>query len=185
MVTFLGEGFEFVKSKKYGPDDFRLVVRAISREYFSQYNIQSWCQPTAGIIIDKLNNKVGNLHGYNNLSAPSYLPNLRPDVINYYDDYAIPGLPNNESANYSKMIKGLLVAQKVRVLGTDVFLWTVNYYDDEGRVVKTHKQHYLSGSYNAANYDDITNSYSFVGELISSTRIHHANGVATTIADRY
>ncbi|WP_205942139.1 hypothetical protein, partial [Pseudomonas viridiflava] len=71
------------------------------------------------------------------------------------------------------------------VLGTDVFLWTVNYYDDEGRVVKTHKQHYLSGSYNVANYDDITNSYSFVGELISSTRIHHANGVATTIADRY
>jgi len=134
---------------------------------------------------DSRDNGSGNLHGYNNASAPSYLPNLRPDVINYYDDYAIPGLPKNESASYSKMIKGLLVAQKVRVLGTDVFLWTVNYYDDEGRVVKTHKQHYLSGIYNVANYDDITNSYSFVGELISSTRIHHANGVATTIADRY
>ncbi|NTE04309.1 RHS repeat-associated core domain-containing protein [Agrobacterium tumefaciens] len=134
---------------------------------------------------DSRDNGAGNLHGYNNLSAPSYLPNLRPDVINYYDDYAIPEIPNNESASYSSMTKGLLTAQKVRVLGTDDFLWTVNYYDNEGRVIKTYKQHYLSGSISAKNYDDITNKYSFAGELTFSKRVHHANDAATTIADRY
>ncbi|NTE04328.1 RHS repeat-associated core domain-containing protein [Agrobacterium tumefaciens] len=134
---------------------------------------------------DSRDNGAGNLHGYNNASAPSYLPNLRPDVINYYDDYDIPGIPANESSSYSIKLNGLLTAQKVRVLGTEDFLWTINYYDDEGRVVKTYKQHYLSGNINASNYDVITNSYSFVGELDSSTRVHYANGATTTIANRY
>ncbi|OWK68722.1 hypothetical protein CBW18_20795 [Pedobacter sp. AJM] len=134
---------------------------------------------------DSRDNGAGNLHGYNNASAPSYLPNLRLDVINYYDDYDIPGIPANESSNYSIKLNGLLTAQKVRMLGTEDFLWTINYYDDEGRVVKTYKQHYLSGTISAANYDVITNSYSFVGELISSTRVHHTNDATTTIANRY
>ncbi|WP_280790427.1 DUF6443 domain-containing protein [Pedobacter petrophilus] len=111
--------------------------------------------------------------------------NIEYHTVNYYDNYEIEGIPNNESANYRKMIKGLLTAQKIRVLGTNNFLWMVNYYDNEGRLAKIYKQHYLSGNVNTSNYDIITNSYSFVGELTASTKEHHTTGGTTTIADRY
>ena len=111
--------------------------------------------------------------------------NIEYHTVNYYDNYEIEGLPNNESASYSKKNKGLLTAQKVRVLGSNHFLWTVNYYDEEGRVVKVYKQHYLSGNIDPSNYDEITNSYSFVGELTSSLRIHHTASGDTRIANRY
>jgi len=69
--------------------------------------------------------------------APTNIDNIRPQVINYYDHYDIPGLPYIYSSAYSKMTKGMLTATKIKVLGTaNHFLWTVNYYDDEGRVIK-------------------------------------------------
>lgn len=173
----------FIKYNAFGQVTMTGVETGHSR---TRQSIQDEVNNYQGVYYDSRSTSNANGHGYDYASTPAYWPNMRVDVVNYYDDYEnIPDLPNNESANYSKMIKGLLVAQKIRVLGTDVFLWTVNYYDDEGRVVKTYKQHYLSGSYNVANYDDITNSYSFVGELTSTIRIHHANGISTTIADRY
>ncbi len=122
-------------------------------------------------------NTLTNYHGYNNLSCPSFVPNVQPEVVNYYDDYNIPGLPNNQSASYSSMTKGLLTATKVKVLGTtDQFLWTVNYYNDKGELVKVWQQHYLSGAVSVSNYDEISNAYSFTGELMASTRKHYVNG---------
>jgi len=109
--------------------------------------------------------------------------------IQYYDDYAAPNMPGtyNQSADiaYSKKLKGLPTASKVNVLGTAEMIWTVNYYDDEARVVKTYKQHYQSGAINAANYDEISNTYNFAGELLNSTREHHNGAVTTTIANTY
>nr|WP_068892978.1 DUF6443 domain-containing protein [Pedobacter panaciterrae] len=109
--------------------------------------------------------------------------------LQYYDDYAAPGMPvaYNQSANaaYSKMIKGLPTASKVNVLGTVEMLWTVNYYDNEARIIKTYKQHYQSGAVNAANYDEISNTYNFPGELLSSTRVHRNGAATTTIANNY
>jgi len=50
--------------------------------------------------------------------------------VYYYDTYAdIPGLPENLSSTHSKLIHGKLVASKVKVLGTSLFLWTVYYYN--------------------------------------------------------
>jgi RHS repeat-associated protein len=135
---------------------------------------------------DVRSSATGNFQGYNNASAPSNLDNVKPQVINYYDDYNIPGLPYSFASSYSNKTKGLLTATKVKVLGsTGDFLWTVNYYADEGQVVKTYRQHYLSGSVNAANYDEISNTYNFSGELTASTRVHRTTGGSTTIANRY
>jgi len=128
----------------------------------------------------------GNYHGYNNASAPNYTPNMRPDVVNYYDHYDIPGLPYSYGSAYSQQTKGLLTATKVRVLDTEDWLWTVNYYDNEARVVKTYKQHYLSGSAQAGNYDETTNTYNFDSSLATSTRLHVVNNsTALTVANRY
>jgi RHS repeat-associated protein len=101
-------------------------------------------------------------------------------------NYNIPSLPYSFASSYSNKTKGLLTATKVKVPGSTAdFLWTVNYYDDEGRVVKTYRQHYLSGSVNAANYNEISNTYNFSGELTASTRVHGTTGGSTTIANRY
>ncbi|RZJ91406.1 MAG: hypothetical protein EOO20_05110 [Chryseobacterium sp.] len=133
-----------------------------------------------------LNNGGSNYHGYSANSSPANLPNMQAEVVNYYDNYNITGFPFSAPANYSNKTKGLLTATKVKVLNSpDHFLWTANYYDDEGRVVKTFSQHYLAGSVNASNYDETTNTYSFSGELISSTRLHHTNAGNTKIATRY
>ena len=95
-------------------------------------------------------------------------------------------MPYSFASSYSNKTKGLLTATKVKVLGsTGDFLWTVNYYDEEGQVVKTYRQHYLSGSVNAANYDEISNTYNFSGELTASTRVHRTTGGSTTSANRY
>ncbi|ATP58016.1 sugar-binding protein [Pedobacter ginsengisoli] len=109
--------------------------------------------------------------------------------IKYYDDYAAPGVPAayNQSGNaaYSKKLKGLPTASKVNVLGTAEMLWTVNYYDEEARVIKTYKQHYQSGAANPANYDEISNTYNFAGELLNSIREHRNGSTVTTIASTY
>ncbi|MGQ7855149.1 DUF6443 domain-containing protein [Pedobacter sp. WC2501] len=126
-------------------------------------------------------NTAANYHGYNNLSCPSFVPNLQPDVVNYYDDYNIPGIPENLSASYSGMTRGLLTASKVKVLGSsNQWLWTVNYYDNDGRLLRIRSDNHLNGG-----TDVVVNSYSFVGELTASTRTHTANGTATVIAERF
>ena len=123
----------------------------------------------------------GNLHGYTNTGIPSDAPYMDVLEVNYYDDYTgIPGLPHNQSTSYSKLTRGLLVASKVKVIGTSsTYLWTVNYYDDEGRLVRQWKHHYLGGSSNANKFDDFTNEYDFNGQLIKSTRKHHTTSSVT------
>jgi len=121
---------------------------------------------------------------YTNVAFPQN--GTESQLTNYYDDYSIPGLPNNQSDSYSKKLKTLLTASKVKVLNTtNDYLWTVNYYDEEARVVKIYKQHYLGGAVNANNYDEIENTYNFAGELTASNRVHHAGAAVTTIANRY
>ncbi len=109
-------------------------------------------------------------------------------TINYYDDYDFPdnhfGPPIGSQASGAR-VKGLLTGTWVRDVGLGDFghpvktSLTVNYYDLEGRVVQTKSENYLNGS------DIVDNTYSFVGELLSSNRTHIANGITTTIADRY
>jgi len=109
--------------------------------------------------------------------------------IQYYDDYTAPGMPVPYSlganATYSSKLKGLPTASKVNVLGTSEMLWTVNYYDNEARIVKSYKQHYQKGAVDTANYDKISNTYSFIGELLSSIREHRNTGAITTIINTY
>lgn len=104
-------------------------------------------------------------------------PQFDIDRVNYYDDYTAPGIPNNQSASYSNKTRGLLTASKVAVIGTTTFLWTVNYYDDEGRMAKVWQQHYKGGVVATNSYDETTNTYNFAGELTKSVRRHFVAGV--------
>lgn len=113
--------------------------------------------------------------------------------INYYDDYTYPGNPYGpwDSGTLTNPT-GLLTATKNPVLNPDGTygdqLWTVNYYDDKGRVVQTSKQHYLGGhnSYNTGNYDVIKTVYNFDNTVSNSNRWHIVNNaVALTTANAY
>jgi len=99
-------------------------------------------------------------------------------TVNYYDSYNIPGLPStyNRISSYSNMLKGLPTATLTNVLGTAHQLWTVMYYDNEGRVVKTFAQHYKGGVLDTLNYDETETTYSFVGEVMTNTRRHFVSG---------
>ncbi|WP_407428015.1 DUF6443 domain-containing protein [Arcticibacter sp.] len=125
--------------------------------------------------------------GYSNVSFPTSSIGMYL-LINYYDNYdLLPGGNPYVYASGSLMIKGLLTASRVKVLkatpatGSGEMLWSVNYYDDEGRVAKTYNQHYKGAVISAANYDEVTNTYSFMDELLGSTRIHHVNGSSTLV----
>jgi RHS repeat-associated protein len=100
-------------------------------------------------------------------------------TINYYDNYNITGLPSNyiyTGTDKSDRTQGLLTASQVAVLNDPGnMLWTVYYYDQEGRNIKTYQQHYLGGSsnYSVANYDDITNTYDFTNAITQTIRNHY------------
>jgi RHS repeat-associated protein len=101
-------------------------------------------------------------------------------TINYYDDYNFPGgnpYPYT-SSDASGMTRGLLTGSKVAVLGAPSnMLWTVNYYDRDGRAVKAYKQHYKGGGTAVTgNYDEISNTYDFTGAVLTSNRSHKVAG---------
>lgn len=127
-------------------------------------------------------------HGYTSVSWPQTGISTVL-TVNYYDDYNIYGLtaaPYNLSSSYSTKTKTLLTASKVNVLGTGNMLWRVNYYDDKAQVVRSIQQHYKGAALTVNNYDDITNTYLFSGELSASTRKHYVNGVEQLyVANRF
>lgn len=116
----------------------------------------------------------------------------------YYDNYNtanIPGFPTTYvTTGNSTHTTGLVTASKVLVLNTTGdYLWSVNYYDGEGKMVRTFVQHYLSGSsaLSQYNYDDLTTTYNFVQQPLAVTRKHYNSNAGTsaviklTSADAY
>jgi RHS repeat-associated protein len=128
-------------------------------------------------------------HGYTNRCIPQNDFNCDVQVVNYYDHYNIPGLPYT-AAGYSTRITGLLTASKTEVLGSlGTYLWTVYYYDEEGRIAKTYQQHYKDGVQHVNNYDIVTHNYDFSNADTLTTRKHYTlastTEAALTLQNRY
>ncbi|MND46671.1 RHS Repeat protein [compost metagenome] len=106
-------------------------------------------------------------------------------TVNYYDDYSFPQAGTypyqTDTLNTkSDMVRGLLTGTKVNVLGSTDFLWTVNYYDKEGRVIQQHSQNYVGGK------EVLNTKYSFVGQPLVVKRVHTGrNGNAVTVINWY
>ncbi|WP_157859470.1 DUF6443 domain-containing protein [Chryseobacterium angstadtii] len=117
------------------------------------------------------------LEGYTNNTIPQNTNNITVNQVNYYDSYDnIPGIPFTAHASYSKMLKTLPTVTKSRVLGTTTWLWTVNHYDNDGRITNIQSTNHIGGK------DEITNTYNFPGELVKSVRVHTPKtGGSTTI----
>ncbi|WP_423149766.1 DUF6443 domain-containing protein, partial [Rubrolithibacter danxiaensis] len=125
-------------------------------------------------------------NGYSSVSFPQIYNKAL--TVNYYDDYSFL---SNSAINPSTAIykapaasvdtllqipRGLLTGSKVNVLGTTNYLFSLNHYDTEGRMVQSYSQHYQGGSIAAGKYDAISNQYSFTGALTKSKRNHFAPG---------
>jgi RHS repeat-associated protein len=110
--------------------------------------------------------------GYTSNSFPTSWNKLY--TVNYYDDYSFPGNPYSSSATgVSNRTHSLLTASKVRNLETGAMLWTVNYYDKDGRIREKVDQNHLGGA------DRYVNDYYFTGELKQSTRTHSSSSVGS------
>ena len=61
--------------------------------------------------------------------------------INYYDTYTVAGLPAayGSPPGASTMVTGLVTASIKNILGTTNMLWSVLYYDDQGRVTQSYQ----------------------------------------------
>jgi RHS repeat-associated protein len=118
--------------------------------------------------------------------------------VTYYDNYNTANIPGFPSAyvttGNSTHTTGQATASKVLVLNTTGdYLWTVNYYDEEGKTVRTFVQHYLGGSSGLSqyNYDDLTTTYNFAKQPLTITRKHYNSSAGTsaviklTSADAY
>jgi RHS repeat-associated protein len=111
---------------------------------------------------------------------------LAPLTYTYYDDYSFTGAqgyasgdiskpqadgsPNAEPlpATASSMTRGLVTGTKVRVLGTNQWLTTTNYYNDKGRLIQALSENTSGG------LDVITSLYDFNGKVLS-TYLRHKN----------
>jgi len=103
---------------------------------------------------------------------------ITPLIVNYYDDYAFSGAATLAANGITKStnIKSLQTGAKIYRTDGTLPLLTVMHYDDYGRVIQTASKNHLDGT------DYVTNTYSFPGELLTSTRVHTpATGGATTI----
>ncbi|MBW4891121.1 RHS repeat-associated core domain-containing protein [Mucilaginibacter sp. HMF5004] len=94
----------------------------------------------------------------------------------YYDNYDIPGLPSTYDfhTQHSQLTQGMATATISSVLYYQDMLWSVNYYDDLGRITDVYAQHYLQGYgyLNTGNYDHTTNTYNFNNQISTSKREH-------------
>jgi len=114
-------------------------------------------------------------YGYTNDSFPATTA-LGVLQVNYYDSYNFMGSNPYPYSGGSTITRGLLTGSQVNVLGGNVMLWTVNHYDEQGRNIRTFKQHYLNSTANAGNYDEISVTYDFTDNITSQTLRHVAGG---------
>jgi RHS repeat-associated protein len=120
----------------------------------------------------------GTGNGYTNVAWPT--TNVTATLtLDYYDGYSVPSLPATYTltSGISQLTRGLPTVKKTAVLNTLTDqLWDVMYYDDLGRTTNSFAQHYLGGTVNTNNYDNILTTYNFTNQPNTVTRKHWNTG---------
>ncbi|WP_437919034.1 DUF6443 domain-containing protein [Sphingobacterium sp. LRF_L2] len=116
---------------------------------------------------------------YTNLAFPSTVNQIQELTSDFYDDYTFTGasgLPKKDISE-SQMVRGRLTGRRVFREDGSAPLLTVNFYDNEGRLIQQASQNHIGGT------DYQTNTYNFTGELITSKREHKpsATGAVSTV----
>ncbi|GGH31410.1 RHS repeat-associated core domain-containing protein [Sphingobacterium alkalisoli] len=122
-----------------------------------------------------------NATSYDNRSYPRDPLAKTVLQVNYYDDYGFKTsgvLAATAGLDSTNLVKGLQTGSLVYRDNGTLPLLSVNYYDKRGRLIQSAGENQFTGG-----TDYVTNTYSFPGELLTSTRVHRpsASGTATTI----
>ena len=170
--------WNFIKYDAFG----RVVMTGIHEPYENDWALLQTFADNFTLLWETRDNNSAT--GYtDNTNVALNNPGFQAFTINYYDDYNFPGNTfGNPSSGQSQSTKGLLTATKVNGIEEEDLLLSVNYYDEYGRVIQSKSQNHVWGT------DIIDNTYSFTGELLSSTRVHNTPAPlasAVTIATRY
>jgi hypothetical protein len=121
-------------------------------------------------------------HGYTNNVFPTL--RLTALTVSYYDNYSfiLPLIYNNvpttttfdylnseitgQETNAFALVKGQLTGQKVNILGSSNYLWSVNYYDNKYHPIQ------IIASNNQGGIDRTTHLYDFPGKVLQTKTVH-------------
>ncbi|MDW3211920.1 MAG: DUF6443 domain-containing protein [Reichenbachiella sp.] len=129
-------------------------------------------------------------HGYTNNLWPTNVAEKDYLVVSYYDDYefmdsewtSLAHVPNNGINNepYRLYPRGLETGGKVRILGSDDWLKSVKYYDDDLQLIQGISDHHRGG------LDKVFTQYNWLGEVVK-TRFEHevSESKTVTIDERF
>ncbi len=109
--------------------------------------------------------------------------NIEPQSKTYYDTYGFSTVNIQvPQDSYGVAIvdntKGLVTGSKTKILGTNQWITTVNYYDKYGRVIYNYSQNdYLQ------TLDKTQTQYDFVGKPLKTKKNHYKTGQAPVIIE--
>lgn len=154
----------------------RVILTGVITDTRSRDDIQAALDAATQRFESRTDNP-GNFHGYTNLAFPTVIDTVFS--VTYFDDYSfISTQVANTSFNYRNdaltglpsqpflRIQGQATGTKTRVLGTNDFLWTVSYYDEDYRTIQTVGSNHLGG------IDRSSVAYNFPGWVTKNNLIH-------------
>jgi RHS repeat-associated protein len=146
-------------------------------------------------------------YGYTNNSFPqktglSAIDIAEADILTltYYDMYGFPGafsfdnssvnisgynegtIYEGTSALYFEKLKGQVTGTKTRVLETNLFLTSTNYYDDRYRMIQSRRSLYDGG---VSSVETLSSLYDFTGKVKQARQAQTFNGVINTVDKFY
>lgn len=106
----------------------------------------------------------------------SDMPLQKSYYDNYEFDFAKANPPRFKNAKFNK---GRSTGSETKVLGEEVWIKSVNYYDKRGRLIEVISQN------NTGGIDKIKNSYDFEGKLLSSVLTKNYKGKEWDVTREY
>lgn len=168
-------------------DTAAVLTQADMQAAVDAHYAKAWTKPYETYVGSAV---AGNMHGYSNKSYPVFTgPTTANDKdrylsVTYYDNYnyKVTLADSNryafstnhlvgQNASYFKRLTGQVTGTKIKVLdggitGNYTWLTTVNYYDNDHRLIQMVTDNYKGGT------DRITNKYDFIGRILKSKATH-------------
>jgi RHS repeat-associated protein len=112
-----------------------------------------------------------DIFGYTNQSYPVLNDEVGCLSVTYYDNYnfhhaLLPGynfIPDQYNSLHFDRVKGQVTGGMIRVLDSDKWLRSINYYDDKYRVIQSVADNAIGG------IDRVSTQYDFVGKVLNTS----------------
>ena len=119
-------------------------------------------------------------------TSDNYVPagnrtDLQHIAYDTYTSLSVEALPFKATPDYANthysMVSGLITSVKSRILGTDKWLTTTTYYDDQCRVIQTASNN-IQGGISRVNM-----KYDFIGNIVQKQESHQISSTRTDVLE--